>query len=139
MKMNHVYHLLTTDALPLSGPAGLNSMAQYSAMSHASGIQGDETVYPMQLAALAWQPGGYIPGDYLTYELPGGLKCFDGIAINSGHIFARGKAPVARDGGSDVGMSPSPKELLPFTDNRELARFTRPPLDLFLSFDNVHN
>ena len=139
MKINHVYHLLTTDALPLSGPSGMNSMAQYSAMSHATDVDADEIVYPMQLAALAWQPGGYIPGDYLTYELPGDLKCYDGIAINSGHIFARGKAPVARDGGSDVTVSPAPKDLKPFTDNTELARFSRPPVDLFLSFDNVHN
>lgn len=137
--MNQVYHLLTTDALPLKGPTGMNSMAQYSAMSHATGVEPTEKIYPMQLAPLAWQPGGHIPSDYLTYKLPGGLKCFDGIAINCGHIFARGKAAVAREGASDVLMSPAPHELLPFTDNRELASFSRPPIDLFLSFDNVHN
>jgi len=138
MDANHVYNLLTTDAMPLQGAQGAN-MATYSAMSHAAGVDPSEKVYPFQLAPLAWQPGGYIPGDYLTYTLPSGLKCYDGIAINCGHIFARGKAPVAREGGSDVSMSPAPKELIPFTDNRELARFARPPVDLFLSFDNVHN
>ena len=139
MPIDTVYRLLMTDAVFHDSPARTMPMTTYCAAAHAHGQEGSDMVYPLQLAALAWQPGTYIPMDYLVYELPGGIVCYDGISIDVGHIFATGGAAAGRAGRSDVEPSVLPKDLRPFTDNTKLVSIEKAPVDFFFSLDNVHN
>ena len=104
------------------------------------------TLYALQLAVLAWSPGTYVPMDYLTYSVPHidhpdqePWERFDGISIDLGHIFFRARRAEANAIGRTMGTSLRPDELRPFTDNPALRSQMLPPLQLFISFNNVHN
>ena len=129
-----VYRILTTD---YSAAAVVGNVSSTFAAT-AAGVDKDTKLYVLQLAPLAWQPGTFIPMDYLKYSVHGHTY-YDGISINCGHIFARGQAAIARSGGSDVGPSLAPSELLPWKDNSLLYSLKMPPMKLFLSLDYAHN